>query len=117
MNSGHRMVERQDNTVEGRMSREGDLILSLLRGSDYGQMGGLVAKKAYYSFIGHTEGDSQLLVPPTPAGIQCPLLVFTATQTHTAYNHTCRHTHTHTHTDSTVKCRSEWNACLNKPLF
>lgn len=117
MNSGHRMVERQDNTVEGRVSREGDLILSLLRGSDYGQMGGSVAKKAYSSFTGHPEGGSQLLVTPAPAGIQCPLLVFTATQTHTACNCTYRHTHTRTHTDSTVKCRSEWNACLNKPLF
>lgn len=45
MNSGHRMVERQDNTVERRMPREGDLILSLLRSSDYGDMGGLVARK------------------------------------------------------------------------
>ena len=68
MNSGHRMVERQDNTVERRMSREGDLILSLLRSSDYGDFGGLVARKACYSSRGHMRTHT---CTPTDPAVKC----------------------------------------------
>lgn len=62
------MVERQDNTVQRRMSREGDLILSLLRSSDYGDMGGLVARQACYSSRGHRRTHAWT---PTDSAVKC----------------------------------------------